>query len=74
MPLRLPTRPSARPHHSQQIPGYPFLSTPGWSGIDGQLLNRMHASEMEEGCSSHTHDPLVALLGDERAVRLNAWY
>ena len=21
-----------------------------------------------------THDPLVALLGDERTVRLNAWY
>ena len=29
---------------------------------------------MEEGCSSHTHDPLVALLGAERAVRLNAGY
>ena len=37
-----------------------------------KLLNRT-LSEME-GCSSHTHDPLVALLGAERAVRLNAWY
>ena len=77
MPLRLPTRPSAHPLSFPANTWVPVSCHSGWSGSDGQTAEphtRFRRGSDGEGCSLHTHDPLVALLGDERAVRLNARY